>query len=39
LHIADYDFCRTHDSLNGTPAMAARIAGHPSTMAELLAAL
>jgi IS1 family transposase len=36
LYIAHYNFCRPHSSLNGTPAMAAGVAGHPWTLAELL---
>jgi IS1 family transposase len=36
LYVAHYNFCRLHGSLNGTPAMAAGIAGHPWTLAELL---
>ena len=35
LYIAHYNFCRVHSSLPGTPAMAAKIAGHPWTLAEL----
>jgi IS1 family transposase len=38
LYVAHYNFCRMHGSLNGTPAMAAKIAGHPWTMEELLEA-
>lgn len=37
LYIAHYNFCRVHGSLSGTPAMAAKIAGHPWTLEELLA--
>ena len=33
LHLA----CRLHSTLKGTPAMRAGIAGHPWTLAELLA--
>jgi hypothetical protein len=36
LYIAHYSFCRLHGSLSGTPAMAAKMAGHPWTMGELL---
>lgn len=36
LYIAHYNFCRMHRSLRMTPAMKARIAGHPWTLAELL---
>jgi len=35
LYIAHYNYCRMHGSLPGTPAMAARLAGHPWTMEEL----
>jgi IS1 family transposase len=38
LYVAHYDFCRTHASLPGTPAMAAHVAGHPWTLEELLQA-
>jgi hypothetical protein len=38
LYVAHYNYCRTHGSLNGTPAMAAGLAGHPWTMAELVEA-
>jgi hypothetical protein len=34
--LVHYNFCRWHGSLTMTPAMAARIAGHPWTMEELL---
>jgi IS1 family transposase len=36
LYIAHYNFCRWHGSLKMTPAMAAKVAGHPWTMDELL---
>lgn len=36
LYLAYYNFCWMHSSLPGTPAMAARIAGHPWTLEELL---
>lgn len=36
LYLAYYNFCWLHGSLPGTPAMAARIAGHPWTLRELL---
>ena len=36
LYVAHYNFCRLHGSLPGTPAMAARLTGHPWTMDELL---
>ena len=38
LYLAHYNFCRPHGSLLGTPAMAARLVGHPWTMEELLRA-
>jgi IS1 family transposase len=38
LYVAHYNYCRMHGSLNGTPAMAAKVAGHPWTLEELLAA-
>jgi len=36
LHVAHYDYCRYHRTIRSTPAMAAGIAGHVWTMAELL---
>jgi IS1 family transposase len=36
LYLAYYNFCWNHGSLNGTPAMAAGLAGHPWNLAELL---
>jgi hypothetical protein len=36
IYIAYYNFCWMHGSLNGTPAMAAKIAGHPWTLEELV---
>jgi hypothetical protein len=36
LYVAHYDFCRLRGSLNGTPAMAAGVAGHAWTLEELL---
>jgi IS1 family transposase len=36
LYVAHYNFCRVHGSLLGTPAMAARLTGHPWTLEELL---
>ena len=37
LSIAHYNFCRVHHSLQGeTPAMAARLTDHVSSIAELL---
>jgi IS1 family transposase len=36
LYVAHYHFCRLHGALNGTPAMAGKIAGHPWTLAELV---
>ena len=38
LYIAHYNYCRVHNSLNGTPAMEARLTGHPWTLEELLEA-
>ena len=37
LYLRHYNYCRLHGSLKGTPAMRAGIAGHPWTLAELLA--
>ena len=36
LYVAHYNFCRWHGTLKMTPAMAARLTGHPWTMEELL---
>jgi len=36
LYIAYDNFCWMHGSLAGTPAMAAKMAGHPWTLGELL---
>jgi hypothetical protein len=36
LYVVHYNFCRMHGSLPGTPAMAARLTGHPWSMEELL---
>lgn len=36
LHIAHFNFCRVHRTLKSTPAMAAGIADHVWTIAELL---
>jgi IS1 transposase len=36
VYIAYYNFCWMHGSLPGTPAMAARLTGHPWSMEELL---
>jgi IS1 family transposase len=38
LYVAHYNYCRVHGSLLGTPAMAARLAGHAWTLEELLEA-
>jgi IS1 family transposase len=38
LHFAHYNFCRRHGTLRMTPAMKAKIAGHPWTLEELLTA-
>ena len=35
--VAYYNFCWMHASLNGTPAMAANVAGHPWSIEELFA--
>jgi hypothetical protein len=37
LYLAHFNFSRLHGTLRGTPAMRAGIAGHPWTLAELLA--
>jgi hypothetical protein len=36
LYVAHYNYCRYHRSIRSTPVMAAGIAGHPWTMAELM---
>ena len=36
LYVAHYNFCRWHGTLKMTPAMAAKLTGHPWTMEELL---
>ena len=36
LYVAHYNYCRWHGSLKMTPAMAAKLTGHPWTMEELL---
>jgi hypothetical protein len=36
LHVAHYNYCRFHRTIRSTPAMAAGIAGHVWTLAELL---
>jgi IS1 family transposase len=36
LYVAHYNYCRWHGTLNKTPAMAAKLTGHPWTMEELL---
>lgn len=33
-YVAYYTFCWMHASLNGTPAMAANVAGHPWSIEE-----
>jgi IS1 family transposase len=38
LHIAHYNFCRIHETLRCTPAMAVGVADHPWTIEELLRA-
>ncbi len=35
IYVAYYNFCWMHASLNGTPAMAARVASHPWSIDEL----
>ena len=37
LHIAHYNFCRVHETLRVTPAMAAGLTDHVWSIAELLA--
>lgn len=39
LHFMHYNFCRKHESLKMTPAMAAGVADHIWTLAELIALL
>ena len=36
LYLAYYNFCWMHGSLPGTPAMAAKLTGHPWTLEELM---
>ena len=36
LYVAHYNFCRWHGSLKKTPAMAAKITGHPWTLEEMM---
>ena len=36
LYVAHYNFCHPHGSLLGTPAMAAKLTGHPWALEELL---
>jgi hypothetical protein len=38
-HFAYYNYCWLHGSLNGTPATAAGIAGHPWSLEELFDAV
>jgi hypothetical protein len=38
LHFMYYNFCRVHQTLKVTPAMAARVTDHPWTL-EMIAAL
>jgi hypothetical protein len=38
LYVAHYNFCRVHDTLRATPAMALGISDHIWTIGELLAA-
>ena len=35
VNVAYYNFCWMHGSLNGTPAMAAKVASHPWSIEEL----
>ena len=35
IYVAYYNFCWMHASLNGTPAMAAKVASHPWSIEEL----
>ena len=35
IYVAYYNFCWMHGSLNGTPAMAAKVASHPWSIDEL----
>ncbi len=35
IYVAYYNFCWMHGSLNGTPAMAAKVASHPWSIEEL----
>ena len=39
LHFAHYNYCRVHKTLGTTPAMAAGVADHVWTIAELVALL
>jgi IS1 family transposase len=36
LFVAHYNFCRWHGTLGKTPAMAAKITGHPWSLAEMI---
>lgn len=38
LHVAFYNFCRMHEAIRCTPAMALGITDHPWTIAELVSA-
>jgi len=38
LHVSFYNFCRVHESLRSTPAMALGIADHVWSIAELIEA-
>jgi hypothetical protein len=35
IYVSYYNFCWLHGSLNGTPAMAAKVTGHPWSIEEL----
>ena len=39
LHFMHYNFCRTHQSLKVTPAMAARVTDHPWTLEDIASLL
>lgn len=36
LHFMNYNFCRVHKTLGKTPAMAAGVATHPWSLADVL---
>ncbi len=39
LHFMHYNFCRIHQTLRVTPAMAAGVASHPWEVSEIVALL